>query len=243
MTISILWIFLFFGGIAAVFAFVIRHGMRQARENKEKQEALFASMFPDLQPYYHPKSILEFVRARLAQPPAAGGMTVPNPPGFAVPAAEVDFREEKGKLREIWRLLDAQGRELSQFRFDTDEKDAMVRVGQGKFRVSRVQDRVRYWHPDREFKWVPPAAWTFVTPMAETPFQSDDRGSLGFSDSSSSSTAGSTTAGTAVAAVGLAAAAGTFDGGGASAAWDGAGGGAAASGSGSESETAGATSY
>ena len=224
------------GGIVFLFGLAVRAGKKLSA----KQEAYFVSMFPDLQPYYHPKNVLEFVRARLAQAPARSGMTVRSPPGFpAAHEAQVSFDiDKKGRERETWRLLDASGQELSQFFFQTDEKDGMVRVGNGKFRVSRVASvkRVRYWHPDREFKWTPDA-WKFVTRLSEDPIDSTDRGTS-FSDSGSSSSSTSTAAATAAAAAGVAAAGGTFDGGGASAAWDG-----SRSDSDGGTSTAGATSY
>ena len=224
------------GTIAFLFGLAVRAG----RKLSAKQEAYFVSMFPDLQPYYHPKNVLEFVRARLAQPPARSGMSVRSPPGFpAAHEAQVSFdTDKKGRERETWRLLDAAGKELSRFFFQTDEKDGMVRVGDGKFRVSRVATvkRVRYWHPDREFKWTPDA-WKFVTRVFEQPVESSDSG-LRFGDSSPSSS--SDTARTAAAAAGIAAAGGAFDGGGASATWSDGGRGDGDSGS---SGTAGATSY
>ena len=54
-------------GFIGFAVYVVRKGMRHSAELAAKQEALFASMFPDLQPYYHPKKVLEFVRERLAQ--------------------------------------------------------------------------------------------------------------------------------------------------------------------------------
>ena len=229
------------GAIAVVAGFLIaRHNRRITTASNAKNEALFASMFPDLQPYYHPRRVLGFVRSRLSQAPARGGMTMKNPPGFDVPAADVRYETDgKGRSRELWRLLDAGGRELSRFYYEEDAKDGMVRVGEGKFRVARVGDRVRYWHPGREFKWLPPAMWKFDTRVFERPVETTRDDGIGFSDSSSSRAAG-----TAAAAAGIAAAGGTFDGGGASAAWDGANSGGESAFEGSEaSASAGSTSY
>ena len=229
------------GAIAALIVtgivLAVRSNKKRQAEYFEKHEALFASMFPELQPFYHPKKVLEFARARLAQAPSPGGMRMKGPPGFPAAAAQVSFdTDSKGRRREVWTLLDEAGRALSQFFYDEDEKDGMVRVGQGKFRVGRKEDRVRYWHPDREFKWTPPGYWKFVTRVFDQSTSSDDNGLRFDSPSSSSGTAA-----TAAAAAGSAAAGGTFDGGGASAAWDGA---ASASGSsGSGSAAAGATTY
>lgn len=219
MSIGTVAFFVIAIAIVAGIAWLIRSSRRQSAERVAKYEALFASMFPDLQPYFHPRNVLEFVRARLAQAPARGGMSMKNPPGFAAArGARVSFEtDKKGRERELWVLLDEAGRELSRFFFDSDAKDGMVRVGEGKFRVGRSEDRVRYWHPDREFKWTPPGYWKFTTRVFDEPVESS-RDGVSFSDSSSSS---SRTAATAAAAAGIAAAGGTFDGGGASAGWDG----------------------
>jgi len=232
---------IFIAVVAAFIGFVVwvvRRGSKWAAEMAAKQEALFSSMFPDLQPYYHPKNVLEFVRARLAQEPSRGGIRVRSPPGFPVDAADVSFQtDSKGREHEVWHLLDGTGQRLSAFMFESDAKDGMVRVGNGKFRVGRTEDRVRYWSPDREFKWSPPGLWKFVTPISQEPFDSDRNG-MSFSDSSSSSV--SRTATTAAALAGIAAAGGAFDGGGASASWDGKSGGDTDS---SGSPASGATTY
>ena len=240
--------FLVFLVFAAVVVGAITLALRATKRDRAKSEAYFLSMFPDLQPFFHPKNVQEFVRARLAQAPARSGMTVRSPPGFAAAhEAQVSFDiDKKGREREIWRLLDAGGKELARFLFEADAKDGMVRVGEGKFRVGRVptDQRVRYWHPDREFKWTAPGLWKFVTRVSDEPIESTDRGTS-FSDSSSSSSS-TRTAATAAAAAGVVAAGGTFDGGGASAAWDegrsGSDGGGD-SGSDTSTGTAAATSY
>jgi uncharacterized membrane protein YgcG len=235
MSIGIIFFLVIAGAIVTIIVLVARN----AKQDRARSEAYFVSMFPDLQPYFHPKNVQEFVRARLAQAPARSGMSVRSPPGFAAAhEAQVSFdTDKKGRERETWRLLDAGGKELTRFLFDSDQKDGMVRVGEGKFRVGRGSNdpRVRYWHPDREFKWTAPAMWKFVTRVSERPIDSTDSG-VSFSDSSSSSSSGVAT--TAAAAAGIAAAGGAFDGGGASNSWDG-----ARSGSEGGASTAGATSY
>ena len=232
-------LFAFVGFIAVFIAaavLIARAGKKMAAANQAKFEALFASMFPDLQPYYHPRNVLEFVRARLAQEPSRGGIRIKNPPGFPVDAADVSFQtDSKGREHEVWNLLDAAGNPISAFTFESDAKDGMVRVGRGKFRVGRDEDRVRYWSPDREFKWTPPGNWKFVTAIAQDSVDTD-RSGMSFGDSSSSS---SRTATAAAAAAGVVAAGGTFDGGGASASWDGGGSGR----TGSDSSSSGATAY
>ena len=236
--------FVFLAIIAAIVYGVVqlvRKANRNYAELLAKNEAYFTSMFADLQPYYHPKNVMEFVRARLAQEPARGGMTMKNPPGFAAGSARVSFEtDKKGRSRELWVLLDEANRELTRFFFDSDEKDGMVRVGEGKFRVARKEDRVRYWHPDREFKWTPPGLWKFTTRVFDREVDTD-RGGVSYSDSSSSSSSRAAT--TAAAAAGLVAAGGTFDGGGASAGWDDKGSSSSDSSESSGTESSATTSY
>jgi uncharacterized membrane protein YgcG len=202
--------------VGLVFAFVIFVfvlGVRQARRERRSRrndEALFVSMFPELQPYYHPARVAEYVAARLAKPPPRTGALWKNPPGFAAAAAGIRFQDEG----EVVRLLDAAGALLTQFIFETHPEGGVIRVGKGKLTIDTRgigEPRVRYWHPDREFKWTP-KGWKFLTRVAESPFDRDTHWS---SDSSSSSFAGR-----GAAAAGFAAAGGTFDGGGASQAWD-----------------------
>jgi len=202
---------------AGVFQFVM--GVRTQRRNVARNEALFVSMFPDLQPYFHPTKLIEFVRARLASRPPQGGKVWKNPPGFGVEDASIGF--DNG--RESVQLRDAQGQVLADFFFEEHPEGGVIRFGKGKFTVNLREQvpRVRYWHPDREFKWSQPKGWTFVTRVADEPFSRSD------SDSSSSSSSGSSrdssisgTTAAAAGAAGIVAAGGAFDGGGASQAWD-----------------------
>jgi len=206
----------------AVIVFIavalVRRGARNdtglgRKTGGRRAEALFVSMFPELQPHFHPERVIEFVRARQARTPKREGHTVRNPKGFAAAAAEVRF-DDKG--REQWRLLDEAGAVLAQFRYEDHREGAALRVGQGKLTVNlkdRARPRVRYWHPEREFKWQE-RIWVFQTTMSESPFESS-------SDSSSfSSSSSSFSPGAAAGAAAIVAAGGTFDGGGASAGWD-----------------------
>ena len=190
---------------------VVVFAIRRARVTRERNEALFVSMFPDLQPYYHPAKLFEYATARLTQTPPRSGKVWKDPPGFAGQTADIRFEGE----REIVRLVDAAGTLLTQFMFEPHKEGAAIRVGKGKFTVStrdKTQQRVRYWHPDREFKWTP-QMWKFKTPVADRPFDSSDRGSSSSSDSSSSSSSRIASAAPFVAA------GGAFDGGGASQSW------------------------
>jgi uncharacterized membrane protein YgcG len=200
---------LFFIVMAGLVVFVVVR-VRLARRQQGRNETLFVSMFPDLQPFYHPAQVFEFVKARLAQAPPRSGKVWKNPPGFAGRTADIRFEGE----REVVRILDTAGALLTQFIFENHKEGGAIRVGKGKLTASTrmAQPRVRYWHPDREFKWTP-TSWVFKTPVAERPFESSDRGSSFSSDSSSSSSS------RAASAAPFVAAGGTFDGGGASQSW------------------------
>ena len=206
------------GAMFLAFLAIGKFANRKASQSREKQQALFVSMFPDLQPHYHPTKLVEFVTARRAKAPPRSGANWKNPAGFAADAAEMRYETDKGKDRETWRLKDAAGALLTQFVFEEHPEGGVLRVGKGKFTVNtriKGQPKVRYWHPDREFKWTP-LLWKFQTRMAEDAIDSSDRGTTWSSSDSSSS---STTARTAAATAGIVAAGGAFDGGGASQAW------------------------
>ena len=210
----------FFVAVVAYVLIANARAARRTRMDKERNEALFRTMFPDLQPHFHPEKLLEFVKARRAQRPGAAGRVWKNPPGFAA-ADAADIKFDNG--RERVRLLDAAGAMLAQFFFEEHAEGGVLRMGKGKFTVNTREavPRVRYWHPDREFKWSRSKGWTFTTRMADDSFSS----SSGSSDSSSSSSSSSSTTAAVAGAAGAAAvmgAGGAFDGGGASQGWDGA---------------------
>ena len=188
-----------------------RSGAAPVQEG-DKSEALFVSMFPDLQPYFHPEKLVAYVAARRGRTPARGGYTWKAAPGFGGPAVDIRFAGD----REECALVDDAGQRLAAFRFEPQSGGAVLRVDRGKFTVDLKNARdpaVRYWHPDREFKWTRRSGWRFKTPVAEREFDSSDRGTS-WSDTSSSD-ALRTGAAAAFAGHG-----GTFDGGGASAGWD-----------------------
>jgi uncharacterized membrane protein YgcG len=223
------------GAVVGGFALLVQ----RARQQSGRDEALFVSMFPDLQPYFHPRNLLQYVQARVARKIDPHGMTWRNPPGLGVPAVDIRYDGE----REITRLLDAAGARLAEFIFEPNPEGGVIRVGQGKFTVNdqvKNAPRVRYWHPDREFKWTP-QAWKFVTRMSDQPLGGYDP-SYSSSDTFSSSSSGSAPAS------GMSGGGGTFDGGGATGSWEGGSGGSGSSSSGGSSSsdsssTASATSY
>ncbi len=188
-------------------AFKRRRGEQETQNQRGKNEALFRSMFPELQPHFHPERLLEFVRARLDSSWSARTRWM-DPPGF--PAATVAELAPDTRERERVRLLDAAGKPLADFTFEKHAEGGVIRVGKGKFTVDirkPAEPRVRYWHPDREFKWSR-AGWVFKTAVADEPFES------------SSSSSSFSTMPAAAAAAGIVGLGGSFDGGGAAGSWD-----------------------
>jgi hypothetical protein len=214
-----------FGGLGLLLAIwvlrniivMIRSARRSAEEvelARKKQEALFEASFPELQPHFHPEKVLQFVDARRARKEAMGTSTWKNPPGFAAAAIAEFAADPKG---EAVRLLDAAGTLLARFVFQETPEGGVIRMGAGKFTVNLKDAAVRYWHPEREFKWSRLKGWRVLTTLSDRSIDSTDRGTSFSSDGPSTT---SMAAGAAAAAV-VAGAGGTFDGGGSSSAWDG----------------------
>ncbi len=212
--------------VALVAAVFVRAAMRAKSSSpgaaragaspQEKAEVLFVSMFPELQPLFHPERLVAYVAARRGRTPARGGFTWKQAPGFDGASVDIRFVKE----REECAIVDAAGGTLGLFRYEIHPDGGVLRVGAGKLTVDLRNDRdpaVRYWHPEREFKWTRRGGWRFTAPVAERPIDSGDRGTS-WSEASSSSDA----VRTAAAAAGIAGLGGTFDGGGASAGWGGA---------------------
>ena len=198
---------------------------RTVREMNERMETLFLTGFPELQPHFHPKNVYEYARVRQARKASSGPFRWRNPPGFTL-AAFADI--ELDGLRDKVRLLDAKEAVLASFVFEEHAEGAVIRLGKGKFTVGLKgpEPRVRYWHPDREFKWTP-TMWNMKTGVSDQPLQSTSGDHDSSSDGYASSSSRTATA--AAAGAGIVAAGGTFDGGGASAAWDEGGGGSSGS--------------
>ncbi|WP_171090866.1 hypothetical protein [Usitatibacter rugosus] len=201
------WIYSVVGKIA---------GVARRGKSSRRDEALFVSMFPDLQPHFHPERLVEFVRAQRSGKRAAASRTASatwkNPPGLGVHAVEI----EPGHLRVPYKMRDESGALLGQFLYDEIPEGGVLRVGEGKLTVNVMDKipRVRYWHPRREFKWSQKKGWAFATPLADA---HDSDSSYSSSDSSSHSFSTSRDDGVSPAPVG---GGGTFDGGGASGSWD-----------------------
>ena len=200
----------------------------------ERMEALFRASFPELQPHFHPARVYEYVKLRRGQKAPPGPTTWRKPAGFpAAEAAEITLEGLKDRVR----LVDAAGAKIAEFVYEEHPEGGVIRYGKGKFTVNvkGPEPRVRYWHPEREFKWTP-SNWKISTRIADQSLESSNTSSSSSDDYSSSSSSISRGAAAGAAAGGIIAAGGTFDGGGASAAWDdGGGGGGSSSGGGGSS--------
>lgn len=192
-----------------------RRREESAAAEKERNEALFRSMFPELQPHYHPERLIEFVDARTRGKTNARGKREwdwNNPPGFPGLRARISATDKGERVA----LNDATGKAVTSFLYEAAPAIGVMRVGKGKLTVdlsNRPAPRVRYWHPDREFKWSL-KGWVFKTAVADEPFTSSS------SESSSSSYSSSSFDSRPAAAAALMGAGGAFDGGGAAGGWD-----------------------
>ena len=198
--------------IVGVVIFVVRKALKASnakfaqmkREMEARTEALFKAGFPELQPHFHPKSVYEYAKAHAARKSSGDKSKWRNPPGFTL-ATFADVQPDGPKDRV--RLLDAQDAELASFVFEDHAEGAALRVGKGKFTVGlkSPEPKVRYWHPEREFKWTP-NSWNMKSPLAEQSLRS--RSSSGSDDDSPdwSSSTGTFATGAAVGAGAAAAA-------------------------------------
>lgn len=223
------------GGMALLVGgayFAARRDKRRQADVAARHEALFKSAFPELQPYFHPANVWEYVRARRGR--GKDGKRWARPAGFA--AAGVAAAEFSRILeREQATLLDERGAKLAEFLYENTAEGAVLRVGRGKLTavLGDANPRVRYWHPEREFKWSRGKGWVFTLPALDARSDSDTGMSSG---SSSGFTSSSTSSGAAPAP--LESGGGTFDGGGASAGWDDGSGSSSSSSTSSTSSTA-----
>ncbi|HEX4857669.1 MAG TPA: hypothetical protein VFV17_01545 [Usitatibacteraceae bacterium] len=216
-----------------------RRREQAAATEKARNEALFRSMFPELQPLYHPERLVEFVEARIKGKANARGKREwdwNNPPGFPGLRARIAATEKGERVM----LTRPDGKAAGEFLYEAAPKIGVMRVGKGKLTIdlsNRPAPRVRYWHPERQFKWSL-KGWVFNTPMADEPFSTSSSETSSSSFTSSSSDSRATTAA-------LVGAGGAFDGGGAAGGWDSSAGGGPAPEAPSigGSESAAATAY
>lgn len=205
---------------------------------RERDEALFVAQFPELQPHFHPEKLVAFaeeIAVREEFNNLKAPVTWPQPNGFA--AATMDLSPDGS--RTLCRVKDAAGAVLASFHYEPHPEGGVLRVGKGKLTVTTQdeQSRVRYWHPDREFKWSKDKGWRFTTRLAENEFSSDSGSSFRDRGDSSSSSGYTTAAAAAAGTAAIVAAGGTFDGGGASQSWEEGGAGSAESGASESSAT------
>ena len=166
-------------GFAVMFGVGLAAAMRRGdREEAQKNEALVRSMFPDLLPHFHPRNVLVHIQARASQRPPP---IWKNPPGFSgadTAETEVVAARERITMRAVSHervtLRDASGAILARFMLEPIPDGTALRVGKGKFTVDRRYNEVKYWHPDRQFKWMPPDIWRFTTALAEDAISSSD---------------------------------------------------------------------
>ncbi len=187
-----------------------RRRERLARGSHDRDEALFQSMFPELQPWFHPERLVVFASARRAHHGPGRTWRWNKPAAFAEADHADCTPDPKG---ERLRMVDAAGALLSEFVYDVHPEGAVVRVAGGKLTIEirdSANPRVRYWHPQREFKWTR-KGWVFKTPLADEPFSSSSTDSAGSTSSDSSGSSSGTSA--------LAGRGGTFGGGGAAGTW------------------------
>ena len=202
-----------------IFIIVARQSMRGAKDAaaaREKQEALFKATFPELQPYFHPLKVLQFVsawRAHAATPPT---FEWNHPPALGFTKVRFGPAGEKGRPVEF---LDEAGAVVSRGLLLETAEGGVLRLGAGKLTVNLRDSAVRYWHPEREFKWSKTKGWRVLSSLSDRSIDSSDRGMTFSSDSASSGTATTAAAAAAGAAV-VAGAGGAFDGGGSSSSWD-----------------------
>ncbi len=192
------------------------YGTTEQRAASAKGEALFQSMFPDLQPYFHPARLAEWLTGYgQRKDQAVGGIMEMGLPVPGFPEAQCCEVVPEGNQKRV-RILDTTGLALSEFEFTDERFGGTITMVSGRFRVdlgNRDDPMVQFRGGDREFDWSGQRGWRFRTPVADHGFDTYDDG-LRWSDDSPSSTAVAVTAGAMVAA------GGTFGGAGASGAWD-----------------------
>jgi hypothetical protein len=186
---------------------------------RQRDEALFVAQFPELQPHFHPEKLVEFaeeIAVREEFNNLKAPITWAQPNGFA--AATMDLSPEGS--RTLCQVKDAAGAVLTRFHYEPHPEGGVLRVGKGKLTVATKDEesRVRYWHPDREFKWSKNKGWRFTTRVADDEFSRDSGSS--FRDRGDTSSGNYTPAAAAAGTAALVAAGGTFDGGGASQSWE-----------------------
>jgi hypothetical protein len=167
-------------GVRALHKASQRKFAQSLREMNGRMEALFATGYPELQPHFHPRQVAEYAMARRSRKDVKPGFRWENPPGFTLAAAALLASDPKG---EKTRLVDKAGATLAEFLFEPQPTGAVLRVGKGKLTVDMQgpEPKVKYWHPEREFKWTP-SSWNLKSGLAEQSLASRPRGAVSSSD-------------------------------------------------------------
>ena len=183
---------------------------------QRRQEALFVSTFPELQPHFHPEKVHAFVNAWRARTPQPAALVWGNPPGFGPARVRLHPATDKGQKAEI---VDAADAVIAAFMLQPHPEGGVIRLDPGKLTVNVRDAAVRYWHPQREFKWSRAKGWRVINSLSERGIDSNDRG-MSFSESTSSSSTATSAAAAAAGAAVVTGAGGAFDGGGSSSSWE-----------------------
>jgi hypothetical protein len=152
----------------------------QARPSRETRRSS-PRCSPTCSRYYHPQQALR-LRGRAPHGNVFRAEPTRNPPGFA--GATADVRVEKTGAKSV-RILDADGHAPHPVRLREAQRGRGDPRRQGQVHRDHTRNprepRVRYWHPEREFKWTP-LTWKFKTSVADRPFESGDSRSSFSSD-------------------------------------------------------------
>lgn len=189
---------------------------RRQKERREKQEALFKATFPELQPHLHPEEVLQFVSAWRKRPASPEPFEWRHPRGFASATARFARAGDKGQPAEI---VDEGGEVLARFVVQDHPEGGALRIGPGKLTVNVQNESVRYWHPEREFKWSRVKGFRMITSLSNRGIVSTDQGTF-YSSSDRSYSASTAATAAAAGAAAVTGAGGAFDGGGSSQSWD-----------------------
>ena len=96
--LGIVFTALFVGGAFLTIRALVRQN-RNGRANAARSEALFASMFTELQPHLHPKNVIEYVLARVQRGRAFKATEWANPPASRPRARRFFKSPPKGSAR------------------------------------------------------------------------------------------------------------------------------------------------
>src|SRR4051812_39159383 len=117
-----LFMCVFLGTLVLTIGGVVRE-VRQRRESSARGEALFRSMFPDLQPLFQPRSLVRFVESLLARPRVDAVDVWRDPRGFGKAVAEAAIEPAGAGERVV--LRDPSGAMLAEFLVERQAEGAV----------------------------------------------------------------------------------------------------------------------